>query len=568
MKTTLNLFLITVLALFMMQCEVVSDDHLQSPNAPSPESVSPDFLLNDIQLELAGKTDTDESMFHNMSEKGADVTRMYQMFGATYDAAYSPQLFDDEWEEAYSDILIDIQTLIPLANERELYTHTAIARVIRAYTLLTLADYFGDVPYSEALDESNFNPAADDDATLYQTAISQLDSAAADLNKDQLALPSNDMFYDANEDDWMKLINTLKLKAYVQQRKVNDFRSEINNLIAGELIDDPEEAFVFRHSSNPTNPDSRHPYFIDNYQGQTDAGDYMSNYYMDLLLNDKSITDPRLPYYMYRQVTSNTTDVNEKQCLNVSKPSHFRDFDPWCELTNGYWGRDHGVALGIPPDDQKKTTFGVYPVGGAYDNGQAEVVDTDFGLAGAGIQPLWMPFYTDFLIAEAGLALNTDTPAGTVADQLAAGIEGSMTYVRDFGQPAVDAQGAAGMQQGNIDSYISEVTDRYSNANNDTERMSVIAREFYLALWGNGLEAYNLFRRTMNSNLAFDPTNGQEWRHFPRTVQVHRQSSPGEFYSTMKYPAAYIQRNNNAPSKSLTTKVFWMGDVSTDLFNF
>ncbi|MDX1636814.1 MAG: SusD/RagB family nutrient-binding outer membrane lipoprotein [Balneolaceae bacterium] len=574
--------MMTVLALFMIQCEVISDDHLQDPNNPSPDNVSPDFLLNNIQLELAGKNDTDQSMFQNMSEKGMDVTRMTQMFGTTYESAYSPQLFDDEWEEAYSDIFIDIETLIPLANERELYTHTAIARVIRAYTLLAIADYWGDAPYSEALDVDNFNPAADTDQQLYTTALAQLDSAEADLGKDQLALPGNDLFYgefsddvDAYENKWMKVINTLRLKAYVQQRKVNDFSSEINNLVSNPdmLITDAEDAFAFPHSTNSTNPDSRHPFFIANYLGTTDADDYMSNYFMDLLLNDKTAPDPRTRYYVYRQVTSNTTDVNEKQCIpNVGNPpSHYRPFDPFCELTDGYWGRDHGVSLGIPPDDQKKTTFGVYPVGGAYDADQGAVVSPGAGLQGAGIQPLWMPAYTHFLIAEAGLALGTNTPAGSVADQLEAGIRSSMTYVRDFGAPALPS-GASGMTPSQIDGYVNQVLDRYNNqAANDTERMALIAQEFYLALWGNGLETYNLFRRAMNANLAFDGyTESDRWKHFPRSAQVHRQppSAVGLFYSTMKYPSAYTQRNSSAQQKPNNhVQVFW-DNTDPTIFDF
>jgi hypothetical protein len=551
MKKLTNLWFVLMLAAFLVQCEVVSEDLLQDPNAPSEESASPDFLLNSIQIET-------ENFFSAISDHGSEVTRMLVMFGSTYDNAYTPQSFNFEWEKAYADILIDANTLIPLATERELFIHSGIARVLRAYTLVTLVDHFGDVPLTEALDEANFNPASTAGSDVYAAALVQLDSARINLNQETAFGPSDDLYYDGDAESWIRLANTLELKILYQQRLVAENTARINELLAGNLVDEPGEAFVFPYSTTSSNPDSRHPNFSAHYLNG--AAEYMSNYYMNELWQDKSVRDPRLRYYFYRQVNVNTTDVNEQDCVNNRPPNHYRgngngvsNNDPFCEDWNdvGYWGRDHGNDDGIPPDNLLRSTFGVYPAGGRFDADQAEGVSADFGLQGAGIQPIWMPFFTDFVRAEVELAINSNPAAARTA--LENGVRNSISYVQNFatgnnpsGADAVAAEdGDFTPTQAAIDTYVSEVLARYDGGDNSA-KLSILAKEYYLALWGNGIEAYNLYRRIAPAR------DNPNWN-----MQPNISSSPGTFTRSMKYPAAYIERNSNAASKDISTKVFW-----------
>ena len=72
--------------------------------------------------------------------------------------------------------------------------------------------------------------------------------------------------------------------------------------------------------------------------------------------------------------------------------------------------------------------------------------------------------------------------------------------------------------------------------------MRVIAREYWLALYGNGIEAYNLYRRT-----------GQ-----PDGMQPGLNPVVGKFPRSFIYPDAYVNRNSNAKQKAdFGVKVFW-----------
>lgn len=561
MKTLINAILVCALALLTMQCEVVSDDLLQNPNAPSPSNVSPDFLLNNIQLSTAG-------LFNNMENEGAEITRMYHMFGNSYANAYSPQTFSSEWSGAYASILVDAKTLIPLANERQLFSHAGIARVLKANTLINLVDKFGDVPLSEALDEANFNPNVDTGQEVYNAAFAELDSAIIDLNKDELAGPANDLYYGGDDDAWITLANTLKLKILFQQRLVSGGANAaaINSLLNGDVIDEPGEAFVFRYSQTSSNPDSRHPSFTNNYLAG--AGDYMNNYYMNEFLavnNEKTVQDPRIRYYFYRQTDEPTNDPNEQDCVNNTPPAHFagntgsgRDGnDPFCEDWNdvGYWGRDHGNSGGIPPDNLLRSTYGVYPAGGRFDADQAEGVSDDQGLLGAGILPIWMPFYTDFVRAEVELTINNAPGAAALA--LEDAVRNSITFVIDFangdnpaGTDAVAKTDGSDFEppQEDIDAYVADVLNIFNTSSGTQSKLNAIAKEFYLALFGNGMETHNLYRRVAPDKDA------PNW-----DLQPHVENpNPGTFIRSFIYPSAFVERNSSVEQKPGNgVKVFW-----------
>src|SRR5690625_3690830 len=118
MKTIRKILLECLLGFIVTQCDFVSKDMLQDPNEPSPNQVDPDFLLNRIQTGLP-------SVFGNIQGSEGSAVRMYHMSGTTYQAAYGPGGTNSEWG-AYSGVLEDIKTLIPIAQEKQLYSHEGI----------------------------------------------------------------------------------------------------------------------------------------------------------------------------------------------------------------------------------------------------------------------------------------------------------------------------------------------------------------------------------------------------------------------------------------------------------
>lgn len=526
--------LLTLGLITFSACEL---DLQEDPNELSPEQSNPDFLLNGIQLNFS-------DFFQATQDIGAEITRQENLFGTNWESAFAATDFDNEWEEAYANIIVESKILQEQAIEQELFHHAAIAQVLEAYTWITLVDYFGDIPFTEALDPTNLVPVASPGSEVYPAALGLLDLARANFALEPFVEPEYDLFYEGEEDLWIKAINSLELRIQVQQRLVNGgtASSRINALVSeNNLINDNSEAFAFQYGSQQLNPSTQHPDYNGNYTNG--ANEYMANYFMDKLVNEKTNTDPRTPYYFYRQDVVPTTDVTLRECVGAPAPPWYAPGDPFCLVEGGYWGRDHLDNAGIPPDNELRTTYGIYPAGGKIDGGESVLVEQGDGLGGAGIDPIIMPSFVSFLKAEAALTLGTN---GDARSFFMDGVNQSLSYVAEFAGlsdsvlMAYDSIGAL---------YTTEVMAAY-DAGSDADRLGLIMNEYYIAAWGNGIDAYNNYRRT----------------GFPNDMQPGvRNANAGVFYRSLIYPASYVNRNANAVQKTTNgVKVFW--DTNPDGF--
>jgi len=303
-------------------------------------------------------------------------------------------------------------------------------------------------------------------------------------------------------------------------------------------------------------------------------------------------TDPRRRYYFYRQnwrtpgsyslfedvngqfgppgsvyVSNGAGDGETLSCSLQDTPTHLQftpDEDIWCGLALGYWGRFHGNDEGTPPDNFTRTVVGVYPAGGSFDFradafpfvgdsptatfGQA--VGLGNGGAGAGIDPIYLASYVDFMKAEANLALGNTAIA---ADHFEAGMTKSIAKVQSFG--ALD--GAADMSQApdatTVADFIADRVAEFNAAATTTsldatgfptakDKMDLLGEQYFIAMYGGAGDAFNFVRRT----------------GYPRTLSRSIDPSPGAFPRTILYPSVEVSANGNIVQRTdLNTTVFW-----------
>ena len=320
---------------------------------------------------------------------------------------------------------------------------------------------------------------------------------------------------------------------------------------------------AFEYSTNRVDPDSRHPLYVNSYES-TD-GAYQSNWLMWAMSEDKMNIDPRARAYFYRQVFEVPLDnPNRFNCVFSIQPDaaltplHYLDCNPnmpYClgSLYQGYYGRDHGNGGGVPPDGDIRTVYGVYPAGGKFDNGSIRNVQnggTD-GALGAGIHPILTESMVNFYRAEMAVEQGDIVIA---REQLEAGVRNSISKVIDFvsrDQGSLDEVIAKGITCDlffgsdfleNIDTmttlYVDEVLQRFDDA---TDKMEVVALEQLISHYGNGIEGYNLIRRTTR------PTN----------IQPAILPTAGLMTRSALYPSVFVNLNENATQKSILDQVFW-----------
>ncbi|MDG1653332.1 MAG: SusD/RagB family nutrient-binding outer membrane lipoprotein [Flavobacteriaceae bacterium] len=526
--------------LVLVSCETTELDLTDNPNALSPSQADPTFFLNSIQIDFA-------FWVNSMGDRGAELTRINYMSGRTYNNIYSPDSWNGIWSSAYRGMLEDIRLMNLLAEEAGLNYHRGMGKVFEAYILMTLVDYFGDIPYTEALQggEGILNPEADSGASVYSAAIALLDSSIADFIAEG-PVPSNDYFYGGDASKWIKAANSIKKKALLNQGDFSAYNAISN------YISEPEDDFQFSWGTSAATPDTRHPYYRSSYTS-TGGNEYMSNWMMFKMLNGHGgNTDPRINYYFYRQVseTPGFDSAANEEVLECGLPGYYvppqlrGDDTPFCAPTNsaskpagGYWGRDHGNDNGIPPDGFLKTLRGVYPAGGTFDDRSFSGQIAGDGLAGAGITPVMLSSWMHFMNAEVAVSTGGDPTSETLT-----ALEQALNKADDLGGPE--------MAQEDVDAYVAAFTSDWSAASSVSEKLDMWATEFFISMAGNGIDAYNSYRR-----------NG-----FPRDVQPNIEPDPGQFPLIQYYPANYVNTNKNASQRAnKNERVFWNSNGPSNL---
>jgi hypothetical protein len=544
MKRRIYSLFIALSLVLVSSCDLDLQD---DPNAVTASTASLNLVLNRIQLDFA-------AFFDNTGDSGMRLTRMLNQGSNLYDQAYVPVGFNGIWTAAYANILNDIKFLEPLAEQQNFRRHLGIARVIKAYVLMTLVDKFDAVPLVEALDPLNFNPKYDTGASVYAAALEALTQAKADFTATSVGAPQ-DLFYNGNYTNWVRLVNSMELRLRLNRKLVDPAGSAaaINALITANNFIQPGQEFVFRYGTNLTDPDSRHPRFAGQY-APGGGGDYQSTWFMYHLTEVKRnaasgdlIPDPRARYYFYRQRTVNPTNPQEIRCVGEFPPGHYiAGGFPFClPGTRGYWGRDHLNGEGIPPDGLARTAWGVYPAAGRYDDNSAAQVGPTLGAGGAGIQPIMLPAFVDFMLAEARQTIPGVT-SGDAKTYYINGVTKSLNYVRAFSLSTSQAAAITAFQTDaqfttERTNYLNFVTAEWDAAPAG-RKMNLIGREYWIALFGNGNEAINLYRRT-----------GQ-----PDGMQPGLLQQAGTFPRSFFYPNNHDATNSNAQQKaSQGLRVFW-----------
>lgn len=582
MKRNNKYLIIALIACFAIfqGCETLELDKRDNPNNLGPDQADATLLFNNIQRDYNRSV----TIFNNT---GGELSRIEYMFGRVYLNNYPGNTLNDPWGYLYSSIIPDIAGMESLNVDGKYDFIIGASKAMQAHLMMLMVDYMGDIVYSEANNPSEFpSPKLDDGASVYAAALSLLDEASA-LLQGSSAGTALDVYYGGSEDNWIKFINTLKMRAALT---TGDYQAVVD---ASNVIETAADNLVYEYGTNELSPDSRHPDYATDYN-TSGADNYRSNWLMDLMIgvsgDNTGDDDPRRRYYFYRQAEftpghdiplhfgSNIylwpTDVlgtNENLetlvCSSQAVPNHLQftaEEDYWCGLRLGYWGRTHGNAEGIPPDGFQRTASGVYPAGGRFDDnpdfvtylGDGEIdgwnakVGKGLGAMGQGIEPIILSSFVEFWRAEAYLKLNNPTMAAT---HFTAGVTESINYVTTFGPRDGTSALSLAPDADKIQDFIDAETSAFVSAAATTgldaqgwpvakDKMDILGEQFFVAMYGAGADAYNFIRRT----------------GYPRTLARSLEANPGPFPRSLLYASDETGANLNIDQKTdLSTKVFW-----------
>jgi hypothetical protein len=219
----------------------------------------------------------------------------------------------------------------------------------------------------------------------------------------------------------------------------------------------------------------------------------------------------------------------------------------FCWVDGGYWGRDHGFGGGIPPDTFRRTTVGIYPAAGNFDDNRFSSVGLEQGGQGAGITPGMLASWAHLMVAEMSLISGNVGGANT---SLQTAMQIHIDKVMSFGSKDPEADLSFAPTSEEVSNYISATGDAFANAGAD-DRWEIFALQHFKAHYGNGTDSYNFYRRV----------------GFPKSLQFNIEQNPGNFVRSFLYPADEANTNSNISQKSnVDNQVFWDTNPSSPGF--
>lgn len=471
--------------------------------------------------------------------------------GEKYNIAGDAYMIEVGWSNIYTLSLMDLEVIIEEGTKSNDMQYVGIAKILKAYQYSLLVDMYADAPFTEAVQIIEFPyPAWDAGEVIYPALFTMLDEAIQHLQDETALNPTdlstNDLYYGGNTDNWVTLANSLKLKLYNQVRLVPEMynAAEVDNLIAGDIIDDVAEDWEFPYTS-VNSPESRNPDYTDEY-GNPGAQYSISPWFYEIMNGDNpniftDIQDPRMPYYWFKQLTPGDDPANEPE---------YRHGD-FITIIFGSDGANHNNDL-----NASETVLGFYPCGGRFDDGLGGQAVT--GQAeGTGDVPQRLLTKYDMLFIRAELAqagLTSEDPRGLLTQAIDAAFEKLQVYINNTAstQNIPDIYNT----QAHTD-YRDSVLVDYDNGDSE-KQMEIIMTQKWIAAFGTTLESYNDYRRT-GYPVMYDP-NTDVLVNGPAGHENWTSCSRNYPFS-IPWPADDLTSNPNSPTQKNpgeeSSRVFW-----------
>lgn len=282
MKKIFKLLFIFSAGLFI-SCETELDINTD-PNAPN--EINTGLALASAQASLVTTTGGDlgnlggfYAQYHTQAPSASQYEGIDQY---NLNTSFANRL----WTELYAGCLNDLKYVIEESNATGDTGTALIGTAMNAYTYQLMVDLFGDVPYTEALmGPSNLTPKTTPGNEVYADLLVKLDNAVAAYNANPVAsrVGSQDNLYGGNIDQWIKFINTLKLKMYLRMA----YTSSANpTAVTALLADNNFISSDARFANFGTGLNQRSPFFEVQIEYLGDVNNIASNSLLSFYQNN------------------------------------------------------------------------------------------------------------------------------------------------------------------------------------------------------------------------------------------------------------------------------------------
>ncbi len=230
--------------------------------------------------------------------RAGDFTSYYVQQLASSGVSGGSDVYDDVdrssiWQNVYN-IIQDSRVMKSLAEEKNAYQHIGVAAITEAMNMSLLIALFGDVPYSQAWDKSNFKPAYDKAEDVHAACLALIQEGITQLTKADPGVvldPANDLIHSGVASAWVKTAYALKARLLTRVSKLAAYNpANILSALTNAYTANSDDAQV-------TNFIARSPWGQLAYNNTVLLLDgWLSDQFVDALNGDTyGVPDPRLP---------------------------------------------------------------------------------------------------------------------------------------------------------------------------------------------------------------------------------------------------------------------------------
>jgi hypothetical protein len=482
--------------------------HERNINPQALNTAPMEFLFTAAQLSSAsGGAAGDNRYIDWRTNIGFCAYAIQQLASANPAVGISPgdrytdnvESYNAPWEMIYGDQLKNLAEVLRQTGEGGFdegkNNLRQAARILRAFNFHRLTDYYGNIPYSNALQGTSkvFTPTYDTQELIYKDLLKELDEASAALtplvgtDRNDQAFASADLFYDGDIAQWKKFGYSLMLRLAMRISNVDQATAAtyVNKAVTGGVFESNDDNVWVRMSNGPsewTNQNGISRAFASGDGGQPST---LSKTLVDELKGPNTGStaddDPRLMIFS-NGVNGNTSPLAQRG------------------LPNGLDQRQLNQMEGVPDNpgvDVSKTFSQI----------NLKLLQDD--------DPYLLMSYAEveLLLADAGVRGIGTVPAGDAPQHYANGVRAAMQMYTPFDATLAVTDGA-------VDAYLAA---RPFPAAAE-ERRKAIGTQLWLSKFMNWWEAWADWRRTnyptlVPTNYPGNVTNGT----IPRKLRIPNQ---------------------------------------------
>ncbi len=331
-----KIFLISTLALGLAttSCDSYLDVN-ESPNSPKESNMTAGIMMPAAEMNLVA------SYGDFMRITGGYFAQYYaQTYGTSNYISYSQfnmsaTRSSSDYSQLTARVIKNLEYVLKFSRESKEWGTYLAATTLKAFTYQILVDCYGEVPFTEAMqDLNNMSPHYDDGQLIYAAMIDSIDAALSRTHVGEkvcnnILYPSedpSDLTVTALVDEWIPFANAVKLKMLMRESGVVDVQAKLDALVSEGNFPTSDIAYsgIWKNEAGQMSP-----FYAEEFSSAwgSNQQNVVANVAIINTMQQAGYTDPRLPKF-FRQ-NGNKEFVGGLSGTNFSTSNAYKA-SYWC----------------------------------------------------------------------------------------------------------------------------------------------------------------------------------------------------------------------------------------------